>query len=127
MITSVNVCIILIFIILTYIYLFFHVIIKERHPRTYHPDEVLSEQVPEEHGVMNNGEQINDHIEEDDHTDNIVEDDGTDKLIHDTFNVIVDDDNDDHENHEFDDDLFLRRHTNPFMKDPKQIFSLLYC
>ena len=39
---------------------------------------------------MNNGEQVNDHIEEDDHTDNIVEDDGTNTLIHDTFNVIMD-------------------------------------
>ena len=38
----------------------------------YRPEEVLSEQVPEEHGAMNNGEQVNDHIEEDDHTDNIV-------------------------------------------------------
>ena len=31
---------------------------------------VLSQQVPEEHGVMNNGEQVNDHVEEDDHNDN---------------------------------------------------------
>ena len=38
----------------------------------YHPGDVLSEQVLEEHGAMNNGEQVNDHIEEDDHTDNIV-------------------------------------------------------
>ena len=52
---------------------------------------------------MNNGEQVNDHIEEDDHTDNIVEDDGTNTLIHDTFNVRMDDDDDDHENDDFDD------------------------
>ena len=38
---------------------------------------MLSEHGPEEHGAMNNGEQVNDHIEEDDHTDNTVEDDGT--------------------------------------------------
>ena len=44
---------------------------------------MLLEQVPEEHGAMNNGEQLNDHIEEDDHTDNIVEDDGTNTFIHD--------------------------------------------
>ena len=45
---------------------------------------MLSEQVPEEHGApMLNGEKVNDHIEEDDHTDNIVEDDGTNTLIHD--------------------------------------------
>ena len=69
----------------------------------YHPEEVLSEQVPEEHGATNNGEQVNDHIEEDDHTDNIVEDDGTNTLIHDTFNVQMDDEYDrDHENDDFD-------------------------
>ena len=51
---------------------------------------------------MNNGEQVNDHIEEDDHTDNIVEYDGTNTLIHDTFNVTMDDDDDDHENDDFD-------------------------
>ena len=37
---------------------------------------MLSEEVLEGHGSMNDGEQVNDHIEEDDHTDNIVEDDG---------------------------------------------------
>ena len=63
---------------------------------------MLSEQVPEEHGAMNNGEQVNGHIEEDDHTDNIVEDDGTNNLIHDTFNVRMYDDDGDHENDEFD-------------------------
>ena len=51
---------------------------------------------------MNNGEQVNDHIEEDDHTDNIVEDDGTNTLTHDTFNVRMDDHDHDHENDEFD-------------------------
>ena len=54
---------------------------------------------------MINGEQVNDPIEEDDHTDNVVEDDGTNTLIHDSFNVrMVDDDDDDNENiDEFDD------------------------
>ena len=54
---------------------------------------------------MNNGEQVNDHIEEDDHTDNIVEYDGTNTSIHDSFNFRMDDDDDDdHENiDEFDD------------------------
>ena len=42
---------------------------------------------------MFNGEQLNDHIEQDDHTDNVVEDDGTNTLIHDSFNVRMDDDN----------------------------------
>ena len=46
----------------------------------------LSEQVLEEHGAMLNGEQVNDPIEEDDHTDNVVEDDSTNTLIHDSFN-----------------------------------------
>ena len=44
---------------------------------------------------MFNGEQVNDHIEQDDHTDNVVEDDGTNTLIHDSFNVRMDDDDDD--------------------------------
>ena len=48
---------------------------------------------------MLNGEQVNDPIEEDDHTDNVVEDDGTNTLIHHSFNVRMDDDDDnDHEN-----------------------------
>ena len=63
LIDLVNVCIILIFLILTSIYWWFHVIIKERHPTAYRPEDVLSEQVPEEYGAMNNGEQFNDHIE----------------------------------------------------------------
>ena len=64
----------------------------------YRPEDVLSEQVSEEHGAMNNGEQINDHIEEDDHANNIVKDDGKNTLIHDSFNVRMDDDNHGHEN-----------------------------
>ena len=54
---------------------------------------------------MFNGEQVNDHIEQDDHTDNVVEDDGTNTLIHDSFNVRMDDDyGDDNENiNDFDD------------------------
>ena len=79
-----------------------------------------------------NGEQVNVHIEEDDHTDNIVEDDGTNTLIHDSFNVRMD--NDDDDKHENIDDfdgvltyLFLRRNRNPFMRALTQIFSLVYC
>ena len=49
---------------------------------TYRPEEVLSEQVPEEHGAhMLNREQVNDH------TNNIVEDDSTNTLIDYSFNV----------------------------------------
>ena len=44
---------------------------------------------------MFNGEQVIDHIEEDDDTDTVVEDDGTNTLIHDSFNVRMDDDDDD--------------------------------
>ena len=97
---------------------------------TYHPGEVISEQVPEEHGAMNNREQVNDHIE-DDHADNVVEDDGTNKLIHDSFNVRMDNDDDDHENiDDFDDvhDISLPdKEYESLMKASKQIFSLLYC
>ena len=53
-----------------------------------------SEQVQDQdHGeCMFNGEQVNDHIKQDDHIDNVVEDDGTNTLIHDSFNVRMDDD-----------------------------------
>ena len=83
---------------------------------------MLSEQVPEDHGAsMLNGEQVNDHIEEDDHIDNLVEDDGTNKLIHDSFNVRIDDD--DHENiDDFDDvhDLpLLEKAYKPFYEGSK--------
>ena len=71
---------------------------------TYFPKEVLSKQVSEDHGAfMFNGEQVNDHIEEDDHTDNLVEDDGKNTLIHDTINVRMDGNDDDHEKNDFDD------------------------
>ena len=72
------------------------------HPTTYRPEEFLSEQVPQEHGDILNGEQVNNHIEEDDHTNNVVEDYGTNTLIHDSFNVRMDDDDDDY-NENFDD------------------------
>ena len=74
---------------------------------TYHLEEFISEQVPEEHGFILNGEQVNNPIEEDDHTNNVVEDDNTKTLIHDSFNVRMDyDDDDDHENiDDFDDVL----------------------
>ena len=70
---------------------------------TYHPEEVLSEQVPEDHGAsMLNGEQVKDRIEEYDHIDNVVEDDGTNTFIHDSFNVRMDDD-DENDNENIDD------------------------
>ena len=70
---------------------------------TYCPEEVLSEQVPNDHGAsMFNGKQVNDHFEEDGHTDNVVEDDGTNTLIHHSFNIRMDDD-DDNDNENSDD------------------------
>ena len=72
LITLVNVCIILILFILNYIYWCLHVIIKKIHPTAYRPEEIISEQIPKEHGAMNDGEQVNDPIEEDDNTDSIV-------------------------------------------------------
>ena len=71
-------------------------------PREYRSENVLAVQALEEHGALNIEDQVNDHIEEDDHTNNISEDDGTNTLIHDAFNVRMDDD-DDHENDDFDD------------------------
>ena len=59
----------------------------EHHQSHKYFHDELSQQVPKEHGAMNNGEQVNDHTEEDDHADNIVEDDGINTLIHDLFNV----------------------------------------
>ena len=85
--------------IFTYIYWCIHVIIKEIHPTTYRSEDVISEQVPEEHGAMNDGEQVNDHVEEDDHIDNVVEYYGTNTLIHDSFKVRMDDDDDDDHGH----------------------------
>ena len=106
LIALVNVCIILIFLILTYIYLCFHVIIKEIHPTTYCLEEFISGQVPEGHvAPMLNGEQVNDNIEEDDHIDNVVEYDGTNTLIHDSFNVRMYEDDVDNENDDDFDDV----------------------
>jgi hypothetical protein len=65
-------------------------------------ENVVAEQALEEHGAVNTEDQVNDHMEDDDHVDNIFEDDGTNTLIHDTFNVRMDHD-DDHENDDFDD------------------------
>ena len=53
---------------------------------------------------MFNGEQVNDHIEQDDHAD-----DGTNTLIHDSFNIRMDDDDVDNEN----DDDFDDVHNTP--------------
>ena len=50
------------------------VIINERYPRACRLEDVLAEQAPKEHGATNIEDQVNDHIEEDDHTDNIVKD-----------------------------------------------------
>ena len=71
---------------------------------------MLLEQVPEEHGAMNNREQVDDYI------DNIIEDDGTNTLIHDSFNVRMDDDDDDdHENHQSHHHFhYHRHHHHPF-------------
>ena len=53
---------------------------------------------------MFNGEQVNDHIEQDDHADDVIEDDGTNTLIHDSFNIIMDDyDVDNKNDDDFDD------------------------
>ena len=43
---------------------------------------------------MFNREQVNDHIEQDDHIDNVIEDYGANTLIHDSFNDRMDDDDD---------------------------------
>src|SRR5713226_1107143 len=54
---------------------------------------------------MFNGEQVNDHIEQDDHADEVIEDDGANTLIHDSFNVRMDDDDVDNENDDDFDDV----------------------
>ena len=54
---------------------------------------------------MFNGEQVNDHIEQDDHADDVIEDDGTNTLIPDWFNVRMDDDDVDNENDDDFDDV----------------------
>ena len=79
----------------------------------YHLEEVLSEQVSKDHEAsMFNGEQVNVHIKQDDHTDNILEDDGTNTLIHNSFTVRMDvDDDDDNEN----DDDFDDVHNIPLL------------
>jgi hypothetical protein len=79
---------------------------------------VLSEQVQDQdHGAsMFNGEQVNDHIEQNDHTDNVVEDDGTNTLIHDSFNVRMDDDDDDDDDDDSEnDDDFDDVHDIPLL------------
>ena len=48
---------------------------------------------------MFNGEQVNDHIKQDDHADDVIEDDGKNTLIHDSLNVRMDNEDDyDNEN-----------------------------
>ena len=91
---------------------------------TYRLEEVLSEQVPEEHVVpMLNGEQLNDNIEEDD---------ATNTLIDDSFNVRMDDDDNDYNENidDFDgvyDIPLLEKAYEPLYEGSKKIFSLLYC
>ena len=55
---------------------------------------MLSEQALMDHGAMNNEEQLNDHIDKDNHIGDTVEDDSTNTLTHHTFNVRMDDDDD---------------------------------
>ena len=87
---------------------------------TYRPEEVLSEQVLEDHGAsMFNGEQMNDHIEQDDHTDNVVEDDGANALIHDSFNVRMDDDDDDDNENDVHDIPLLDKAHEPLYEGSK--------
>jgi hypothetical protein len=77
---------------------------------------------------MNTEDQVNDHMEDDDHDDNIFEDDGTNTLIHDSFNVRMDHNND-HENENFDDvhDLpLLEKAYKPLYEGSNVLFSLLY-
>ena len=46
------------------------VIIKEIPPRAYpHMENVVAEQAPEEHRVVNTKDQVNDHMEDDDHVE----------------------------------------------------------
>jgi hypothetical protein len=67
-----------------------------------HMENVVAEQASEEYGAVNIEDQVNDHMEDNDHADNIFEDDGINTLIHDTFNIRMNHD-DDHENDDFDD------------------------
>ena len=69
---------------------------------------------------MLNGEQVNNLIEEDDHTDNIVEDDGTNTLIHDSFNVRMDDDNDDDDFDDVHDIPLLNKAYEPMYEGSKK-------
>ena len=82
---------------------------------------------------MFDGEQVNDHIEEDNHTDNIVEDDGTNTLVHDSFNVRIDDydDNDNENIDDFDDvhDIpLLEKAYKPLYEGSKTnlLFAILF-
>ena len=69
---------------------------------------------------MFNGEQVNDHIEQDDHADDVMEDDGTNTLIHDSFNVIMDDDDDvDNENDDVHDIPLLDKAHEPLYECSK--------
>ena len=54
---------------------------------------------------MFNGEQVNDHIEQDDHANDVIEYDGTNTLIHDSFKVRMDYNDVDNENDDDFDDV----------------------
>jgi hypothetical protein len=73
-------------------------------PREYlHMENVVAEHESEEYGVANTEDQVNDHMEDNDHANNIFEDDVTNSLINDTFNVRMEDDDHENENDDFDD------------------------
>ena len=82
---------------------------------------MLSEQVQDQdHGAcMFNGEQVNDHIEQDDHANNVIEDDGTNTLIHDSFYVRMDDDDFDNENDDVHNIPFLDKAYEPLYQGSK--------
>ena len=62
---------------------------------------------------MFNGEQVNDHIEQDDHANDVIEDDGTNTLIHDSFKIRMDDDDVDNENDDVHDIPLLEKAYEP--------------
>ena len=68
---------------------------------------------------MFSGEQVNDHIEQDDHADDVIEDDGTNTLIHDSFNVRMDDDDVDNENDDVHDIPLLDKAYEPLYEGSK--------
>ena len=81
----------------------------------------------EKHEGVNIQGEDNDPTEDDNHAlENTIEDDGINTLIHDTFSPSISD-HDDDDSLESSIYLYLRRHTSPYTKNSKQLFSLLYC